>query len=1392
MRHLGENFRVNHHCGDYLYLYYNAAKAYSLEEFHNHFVEFKNKCPIAAIVLEHDIGFEKWSRAHFPGNRYDVMTTNKSLNAMLIDKRKYPVAFIFNSIAKRFGELFRERHAYILKSMGNQMVPAAEKIARKKMIEGDSLCVENVTGDDNQFTVFGVGVTAYVDLLEKSCSCREYDLIKIPCAHAMAALQSKHGNEYGMSIYEYSSPLYKVEAYLLAYMDSINVVPLESEWCVPEELLNVKILPPLVDTKLGRKRRKCVKGVDENFNRKRRNKCSICKRTGHKRTTCGNLPQEMTHLRRLKFLDLSLNNFIGESQNNRLLVLTFVLVEKAFTFFLLTILLLLHYVMTQSNTTTDQLALLSLKSQISSDPFHILNVSWSPAINVCRWVGVTCGSRQQRVKSLNLSDMALTGKIPRDFGSLTFLVSLDLRRNNFHGKLPQEMFHWFHSPSLSNASRLETLVISANLLEGNITEEIGNLHNLKSLSIEHNQLTGSIPFTIFNISRIEFIAFSNNSLSGNLPNDLCNGLPLLKRLHLSRNKLHGHMPTSLSNCSQLQILSLSGNEFDGPIHSEIGRLSNLQRLYLGSNHFIGRNNLKGSLPREIGNLTKMQVLYLYENRFIGEIPKEMRKLVELEELNLQDNSFSGSLPMEMFNISGLRVMDLALNNLSGTLPPNIGSTLPNIEELYLHGLTNHVGTIPHSISNCSKLTILDLSQNKLTGLIPNSLGLLTHLQILNLWGNNLTSDSSLSFLTSLTNCRNLKYLILYLNPLNGMLPVSVGNFSKSLETFYANDCNIKGKIPNEVGNLSSLLDLDLSHNNLVGSIPTSIGNLRNIQRFNLSNNYLTGFIADNICKLQYLGEIYLAQNQLSGSLPNCLGNVTSLRLIYLASNKLSSNIPTSLGNLKDLMELDLSSNNMIGSLPPEIGNLKVVIQMDLSMNQFSNGIPREIGGLQNLVHLSLRHNKLQGSIPDSVSNMIGLEFLDLSHNNISGIIPMSLEKLQYLKYFNVSDNKLHGEIPSVGSFKNLSSLFFINNEALCGSSRFSVPPCPTSSKHRSNRKKMLVLFLVLGIALVFVPIAFVFLWVRYRRGKRSPQQADSLSIATTERISYYELLQATDSLSESNLIGSGSFGSVYKGVLRGGTASAVKVFNLQLEAAFKSFDTECEVLRSLRHRNLVKVITSCSNLDFKALVLEYMPNGSLDKYLYSHNYFLDIRQRLSIMIDVACAMEYLHHGCSSPVIHCDLKPSNVLLDEDMVAHLSDFGISKLLGEDESDLYTKTLATFGYIAPEYGLDGLVSIKCDVYSYGIMLLETFTRRKPTEFEGDLSLKQWVSYSLPEAVMDVMDANLVTPMDNCLQKELDIVASIMKVALDCCAESPTRRTNMKDVVGMLQKINIQLLAC
>ncbi|XP_047259455.1 uncharacterized protein LOC107874089 [Capsicum annuum] len=166
------------------------AKAYSPEEFTDHFVEFKNYYPEVAFFLEHEFGFEKWSRAYFPSNRFDVMTTNivESVNTILIDEREYPVASIFNLIAKRFVEIFRERRACVLKCKDNKFVPTAEKILRDNISEGDSFYVENISGDERQYTVFGSGCTAKVDLLERSCFCRKFDLFKIPYDHAMIAL----------------------------------------------------------------------------------------------------------------------------------------------------------------------------------------------------------------------------------------------------------------------------------------------------------------------------------------------------------------------------------------------------------------------------------------------------------------------------------------------------------------------------------------------------------------------------------------------------------------------------------------------------------------------------------------------------------------------------------------------------------------------------------------------------------------------------------------------------------------------------------------------------------------------------------------------------------------------------------------------------------------------------------------------------------------------------------------------------------------------------------------------------------------------------------------------------------------------------------------------------
>ncbi|RVW21951.1 putative LRR receptor-like serine/threonine-protein kinase [Vitis vinifera] len=524
------------------------------------------------------------------------------------------------------------------------------------------------------------------------------------------------------------------------------------------------------------------------------------------------------------------------------------------------------------------------------------------------------------------------------------------------------------------------------------------------------------------------------------------------------------------------------------------------------------------------------------------------------------------------------------------------------------------------------------------------------------------------------------------------------------------DNSFTGNVPKDLGNLTKLEVLNLAGNQLTdehlasegifplllkvfasacqfrGTIPTGIGNLTNLIWLDLGANDLTG-----------TWDTCLSSNKLSGSIPSCFGDLPALQELFLDSNVLAFNIPTSLWSLRDLLVLNLSSNFLTGNLPPEVGNMKSITTLDLSKNLVS-----EFGDL------------------------VSLESLDLSQNNLSGTIPKSLEALIYLKYLNVSFNKLQGEIPNGGPFVNFTAESFMFNEALCGAPHFQVMACDKNNRTQSWKTKSFILkYILLPVGSTVTLVVFIVLWIRRRDNMEIPTPIDSWLPGTHEKISHQQLLYATNDFGEDNLIGKGSQGMVYKGVLSNGLTVAIKVFNLEFQGALRSFDSECEVMQGIRHRNLVRIITCCSNLDFKALVLEYMPNGSLEKWLYSHNYFLDLIQRLNIMIDVASALEYLHHDCSSLVVHCDLKPSNVLLDDDMVAHVADFGIAKLLTKTESMQQTKTLGTIGYMAPEHGSDGIVSTKSDVYSYGILLMEVFARKKPMDemFTGDLTLKTWV---------------------------------------------------------------------
>ncbi|XP_060177708.1 probable LRR receptor-like serine/threonine-protein kinase At3g47570 [Lycium barbarum] len=733
---------------------------------------------------------------------------------------------------------------------------------------------------------------------------------------------------------------------------------------------------------------------------------------------------------------------------------------------------------------------------------------------------------------------------------------------------------------------------------------------------------------------------------------------------------------------------------------------------------------------------------------------ELGNLKKLQWLGLSQNEFTGSVPASIFNMSPLLFLSLSLNKFSGTLPSDLGRGMP-ILEYFLCGGNNLSGFISASISNSSRLKMLDLASNSFTAPIPESLGNLEYLELLNLKNNNFSSDLALSFLTSLTNCRNLRVILFGDNPLGGIFPASLGNFSDSLQVFEGSDCKLKGIISEEIGNLTGLIRMGLVNNELTGHSPRTVHGMLNIQQLYLQSNKIDGTIPDVVCRLKNLGALDLSGNQFSGSLPPCLGNVTSLRKLYLSYNRLNSRLPTSLGALRNLIEFNISSNFFSEKIPLEIGNLKAASLIDLSKNDFSGKIPSTLGGLDKLIKLSLAHNTLEGPIPESFSKMWALDFLDLS-----------LEAL-------------------VQSF--------LSNDALRGESRFNVKPCVTKSTEKSRRKQVLTcLYILLGIGSLLA-LAVGYMVLRLRNTKKNASQGDVSLVKGHERISYYELEQATEGFNESNLLGNGGFSMVYKGILKDGTVLAAKVFNVQLEGAFKSFDIECEIPRNLRHRNLTKVITSCSNLDFKALVLEYMFNETLDKWLYSHNLFLNLLQRLDIMTDVASAMDYLHNGYSTAVVHCDLKPSNVLLDQETLGHVSDFGIAKLLGEGEAFVQTRTIATIGYIAPEYGQDGIVSTNCDVYSFGILMMETFTRKKPSDeiFTENLSIQRWVSDSFPSEIHKVVDSNLVQPVDEQIDAKMQCLLSIMELALSCTLVTPDARISMEDALSTLKKIRLRLVS-
>ncbi|CDP19835.1 unnamed protein product [Coffea canephora] len=783
---------------------------------------------------------------------------------------------------------------------------------------------------------------------------------------------------------------------------------------------------------------------------------------------------------------------------------------------------------------------------------------------------------------------------------------------------------------------------------------------------------------------------------------------------------------------------------------------------------LGGNQFHGEIPQEFGRLFRLRVLNLSNNVLGGKIPANLSycsDLKKLEYFGLRTSNLTGEIPSSIGNLSSLTGLTFDFNHLEGNLPMEMG-LLKRFAQLGA-AENNLSGIIPASIFNSSAITVISVAGNSFHGSLPTNIGLtLPNLQVLYVGGNNLYGN----FPISITNASGLKILDL---PDNKVM----ANLSNQLTKLFLVGNQLSGTIPEGFGNFVNLYLLSLEENYLSGVIPRDFGKLQNLQALSLYENELSGQIVSTLCNATTLYHLDLSFNQFEGGniFDNVLMNCQNLQYLDISQNNFTGIIsPHFLQTHSSLMHLYLSDNSFTGSLPPEVGKLIHLVDFNVSHNQFSGDISMSLADCSDLENLFMQSNFFRGTIPPNLASCKSIQRLDLSSNNLTGPIPKEFEKLQFLRYLNLSYNDIEGEIPNTGVFSNASQISLIGNNKLCGGiPELELPPCPViKGKNRGKLKVIILLSIVLPATLLVL--------------------VDKLL-----QISYHELLRATSGFSSENLIGSGNFGSVFKGRLEkhGNMLVAVKVLNLQKNGASKSFKAECKALRNIRHRNLISIVSYCSSIDskgdeFKALIYEFMENGNLDLWLHpsettaqaTSSRSLNLLQKLNIAIDVASALQYLHDHCEAEISYTEINNMHISVYPSLKTNIHIIIRYK----------TNKIS-------EYGMGLAASTQGDVYSYGILLLEMITGRRPIDdiFMGDLDLHNYVNGALHERVPEIVDPLLlsegrdensrITHGEEAINggREIDCITSLLKIGLKCSARLPNDRMHMNEVVRKLHLI-------
>ncbi|GLJ54351.1 hypothetical protein SUGI_1166800 [Cryptomeria japonica] len=615
-----------------------------------------------------------------------------------------------------------------------------------------------------------------------------------------------------------------------------------------------------------------------------------------------------------------------------------------------------------------------------------------------------------------------------------------------------------------------------------------------------------------------------------------------------------------------------------------------------------------------------------------------------------------------------------------------------------------------------------------------------------------------------------------------------------------------------------------------------------VANVSLQSKGLSGVLSPAVAKLRCLNGLYLHYNKLRGEIPKGISNLTELVDLYINVNMLNGTIPPELGSMSSLQALQLCCNRLNGSIPEELGNLKKLTMLSMHNNQLTGSIPSSLGKLSALTRLDISSNYLSGEIPQALVNLKQLTDLDLHNNSLSGSVPQELKDLKLFQYnnnlelcgYNLSSlPRCNVSNPSDAAKPMGTGTVNVTSDPVAVP-KITEPPnlassCQNCSSSSSPGTKIGIVSAIVAVVFVAIVAVASLAFALYRRRKQKISSAFETSDGrhSADQLYHYkddfsrkcssplvlleyssdwdpledggtgmgcfrfnldEIEQATNYFSDKNLLGRNGFSSVFKGVLRDGSAVVVKCIS---KASCKTHDIEFQeglkTFMQIRHENVAKLRGFCCS---KAraecfLVYEYLDNRTLLHNLDSESCGgLAWPTRVRIACDVAKAIEYLHEGLPEPIVHQNISAANILLDQENKPYLSDCALHRILADDIVYSLLKSSAAMGYLAPEYATVGRLTLKSDVFAFGkviFQLLTGITKNNNSSLPHS-TIKSLVEFSKVE---DFIDPSL--------NGQFSVVQAmnLAKIALACTNEVADQRPSMSTVLHRFEsEINQEML--